>query len=556
MKKVSSIVSIFVSAFLVFPFSVQAAEGDMIRYSLGAGPGIGGYNYPIAIAFDGTNLWVATAQDSDKNLKKISLNGLILSSYPVPNSGVASYPMDIAFDGNNIWIANWTWGGGTSGAVVKASPTGVMTPYVFADHQPYSIAFDGTNMWTAAWASVGKISPAGVITRYPLASHPWDIAFDGTDMWTANYGGGITKISSTGAMTSYPTGKAQGTIAFDGTNMWATSGDGTVSKISPAGNVTVYTVPGNPALSDIAFDGTNMWVGYLGFDDGMGSYWPDDRVIRISPTGDMQIYIGTGNQAASIASDGAYGANLWTVAGGSSMWTADYLGNSITKIGTASVLANCGPADGVPIATAPTPTPAIPPNNLCTSGSAPTVTDAGASFDWTCDGPDNLDATADDVSCSAPKPPTLSLCTTSGIPIAIASMIPYSRTLLVGSSESFNAFYDTTPNICGDTAPVTDASWSDDPSSTVVSIAGVNVSPQTVTAGSSGIERVTVNRGTDAILLDYTVTQICSSGCTTDRRAAVCLGETYQTTDSCGSAETCDGTRYCDFNWKEVAPGN
>ncbi len=84
--------------------------------------------------------------------------------------------------------------------------------------------------------------------------------------------------------------------------------------------------------------------------------------------------------------------------------------------------ANCGAADTVPTVSAPTPSPAVPPNNLCTAGSAPVVTDSGASFDWTCDGADGIDSTADDVSCSAPEivPPSISLSAT-GCYIAIGS---------------------------------------------------------------------------------------------------------------------------------------
>ncbi len=222
-----------------------------------------------------------------------------------------------------------------------------------------------------------------------------------------------------------------------------------------------------------------------------------------------------------------------------------------------SVPGSCGPADGIPTATAPTPTPATPPNNLCTSGSTPTVTDAGASFTWTCDGPDGLPVTPDDAACSAPKIATLSLCTTGGIPIA-STPGPHSRSLVAGTSEILNAYYDTTPNICGDTSPVTNASWSDDPLSTVVSIAGATASPQTVTAGASGTERVTISRGAETILLDYTVSVPCNPTTTCGEQSRdYCQGQPFTIPDNgCGSPLNCTGTRFCDFNWKEVAPGN
>jgi len=45
----------------------------------------------------------------------------------------------------------------------------------------------------------------------------------------------------------------------------------------------------------------------------------------------------------------------------------------------------------------------------------------------------------------------------------------------------------------------------------------------------------------------------CTSNCSTTQNNH-CGGATYTGTDSCGNAETCTGTRLCDFNWKEVAP--
>lgn len=217
----------------------------------------------------------------------------------------------------------------------------------------------------------------------------------------------------------------------------------------------------------------------------------------------------------------------------------------------------CGPANGVPAATAPTPTPATPPNNLCTSGSAPTVTATGTSFAWTCDGLDGLPSTPDDAACSAPRAATLSLCTAGGIPIA-STAGPHSRSLVIGTSEVLNAFYDTTPYICGDTSPVTNATWSDDPLSTVVSIAGATASPQAVTAGTSGTERVAISRGVETILLDYTVSASCTPTTTCGEQSRnYCQGQPFTIPDNgCGFSLECTGTRFCDFNWKEVAPGN
>lgn len=54
------------------------------------------------------------------------------------------------------------------------------------------------------------------------------------------------------------------------------------------------------------------------------------------------------------------------------------------------------------------------------------------------------------------------------------------------------------------------------------------------------------------------VTKFCAPGCTADQGKLACIGKTYTATSStpgCGGVtSTCDGTRVCDYNWKEVAP--
>lgn len=149
-------------------------------------------------------------------------------------------------------------------------------------------------------------------------------------------------------------------------------------------------------------------------------------------------------------------------------------------------------------------------------------------------------------------PDTLSLCTIAGIPIA-SGTATLPRSLTNGNSESFNAFYDPTPVVCGDSAPIADANWTENVGSVVVSLTGTNASPQTVTSNAVGTEQVTVTKGADTITLDYTVgAAACVKDCTDAPN--VCRGETFNDANGCGT-NNCEGGRFCDFNWKEVAPG-
>jgi len=217
-----------------------------------------------AIAFDGTSMWVpAMTTDSKIAVTKVSSRGEMEVYYLSFPSGGATE--GIAFDGTNMWVTNST------GSVGKVTPAGVITIYSGTGADPAGIAFDGTNMWTANndGNSVTKITPAGAMTTYTgTGAGPWGIAFDGINMWTANKdGNSVTKITPAGAMTTYTgTGAGPAGIAFDGTNMWtANSGATTVNKITPDGTITLYNASaGGSYPTGIAFDGTYMWTANFG----------------------------------------------------------------------------------------------------------------------------------------------------------------------------------------------------------------------------------------------------------------------------------------------------
>jgi hypothetical protein len=89
-----------------------------------------------------------------------------------------------------------------------------------------------------------------------------------------------------------------------------------------------------------------------------------------------------------------------------------------------------------------------------------------------------------------------------------------------------------------------------------ITLSGSN--PIIVTAGIvPGTEDIVVSYSGQSALLNVTVLPpSCSSNCAA-QAGNHCKGETFTTTNSCGNSETCTnaGTRYCDMNWKEVAPG-
>ncbi len=85
----------------------------------------------------------------------ITVNGVASST---EYAGIGNRAEAIAFDGTNMWVA-----GQYSSTVTKVTPSGATTTYSGTGSNPTGIAFDGTNMWTANYGgySVSKITPSG-----------------------------------------------------------------------------------------------------------------------------------------------------------------------------------------------------------------------------------------------------------------------------------------------------------------------------------------------------------------------------------------------------------
>ena len=226
-------------------------------YPVGTNPG--------AIAFDGTNIWVANSQSSSVT-KLLASTGATVGTFTDP----VGPPTGLAFDGTNIWVLN-NAGYSAIGSVTKllASTGAAVGTYPVA--APSGIIFDGTNIWVTdasqSGSSVTKLlaSTGELMGTYALSGvYPGAMAYDGTNIWVANYGTGtVTKLlASTGATVGlYPVGATPSAIAFDGTNIWVTNSQGSsVTKLlaSTGAVAATYTVGSSPGA--IVFDGTNIWV--------------------------------------------------------------------------------------------------------------------------------------------------------------------------------------------------------------------------------------------------------------------------------------------------------
>jgi DNA-binding beta-propeller fold protein YncE len=256
---------------------------------------------PVAIAFDGTNMWVANY--GSNNVTKLSPSGATLGTFAVGDG-----PMGIAFDGTNMWVTN-----AGSNNVTKLSPTGTPLGTFAVGDGPWGIAFDGTNMWVAndGNGNVTKLSPTGTaLGTFAVGEGPLGIAFDGTSMWVVNQDSEtVTKLSTAGAaLGTFAVGNLPWGIAFDGTNMWVVNANSdTITKLSPTG-VALGTFAAGGGPLGIAFDGTNMWV--------TGT----NNVTEVSPMGAALGTFAVGSGPSALAFDGEH------------MWVANEYSNNVTDL--------------------------------------------------------------------------------------------------------------------------------------------------------------------------------------------------------------------------------
>jgi streptogramin lyase len=211
--------------------------------------------------------------------------------YPLA-SGSSPLGVTAGADGN-IWFTE-----SFSQKIGRITPAGVITEFPIVhpdtDLKPGFIAAgpDG-NLWfgeshAGAKGRIARMTPDGTLTEFavPSGDSPLGIAAgaDGNLWFTENFGNRIGRITTAGAITefplafgSYPEGIAAGP---DG-NLWFVETGGKVGRMTTGGQLTEFPVPaGSFSLFDIAAgpDG-NMWFTELDTQSGKS------RIGRITPDG-------------------------------------------------------------------------------------------------------------------------------------------------------------------------------------------------------------------------------------------------------------------------------
>jgi len=253
---------------------------------------VGGH--AVALAFDGTNVWVASDEGNLTQLR--AGDGTQLGVVPLDGPPVA-----LAFDGANVWVAV-NKGGKLGNEVVRVRASdGVLVGVSEVAGFPSAFAFDGANMWVACQGTdkVLKMSAAdgAVLGTFDAGSTPVALAFDGDHIAVANSDSFNVTILNAKDGSEYATvstgNHTPAAIAFDGTYLRVTTVHPpdchncyspiaallTIFSNRVEGALDLPVAASHPPRS-VVFDGENLWIGGAGYGDVIKLSTADGKTLR------------------------------------------------------------------------------------------------------------------------------------------------------------------------------------------------------------------------------------------------------------------------------------
>ncbi len=181
-------------------------------------------DYPVGIAFDGTNLW--TANSSSVSI----ITPQAITPYPVTtiSKGFVG-PYGILYDGAHIWVTDFG-----AGTLLQLDSSGNILQTVTVGAGPQIPVFDGANIWvpnllsnsiTVVQARTGTVMATIAADASNLLSGPSAVTFDGERVLVTNTVGftvSVFKAADLSFIGNVPTGSM--TYPFgacsDGINFW------------------------------------------------------------------------------------------------------------------------------------------------------------------------------------------------------------------------------------------------------------------------------------------------------------------------------------------------
>ena len=269
---------------------------------------------PVAMTFDGTNLWVLSNDASGGNVAQVRPeDGAILNQFSIGSFLSGYTAVAIEFDGSQLFLRLR----GPLCAFVTMTQTGVFGGVSspcnasVVDSPSHALVFDGSNM-VYPFALPGRsqqdvigflhVPPTvgGSTAGFALIGAPvTGLAFDGSSVWVAA-SPNVVKVNDQNFIPTQ-TISVPGTVqlAFDGTNIWSANGSmNTVTKIRASDGTVLATYPLPNSATDLVFDGQFIWV----LSRGSAS------VTKLTTDGQIVGTFQTGSMPSSIVFDGA---NVW-----------------------------------------------------------------------------------------------------------------------------------------------------------------------------------------------------------------------------------------------------
>jgi virginiamycin B lyase len=207
------------------------------------------------------NVWytLSGATSGQSKVGKVASDGTV-SEFPLPGSKESGGAAAIGPDGN-LWVA--VSGGSAGASLAKVSADGSIVEFPVAGASSLTWLASGTdgNVWFVDGQKIGKITPAGVVTEFPVPAPTDGSGVDLTDaqlasgsdgdMWFIGLGG-LSHISPTGTVKTITTAGTQITSLSHGSdgNLWisflppigsplATTPGALVARVSTAGQITL-----------------------------------------------------------------------------------------------------------------------------------------------------------------------------------------------------------------------------------------------------------------------------------------------------------------------------
>jgi streptogramin lyase len=188
----------------------------------------------------------------------------------------------------NLWFSARSYGTSGPRVVGKVTPEGQVAEYPAPEGANSIAAGAGGNLWFTEVDGIGRITPGGSASSFKLpagsgAPRALTAGPDGNVWFVAERPAAVGRISPSGAVTTFPLGAEPSAIATGpGGDLWFTMPEvGRVGRITVAGEVTEFPLPegGQPNSIVLGPDG-NLW-----FSDGSQA-----RVGRITPAGEVTFF--------------------------------------------------------------------------------------------------------------------------------------------------------------------------------------------------------------------------------------------------------------------------